>query len=162
MAWKIPQDATESEMEMFLTRLIIQYYMTDRTSSTPLASHTDSTSSTDSTPYTGNVDSSTNQCDTNYGMHPMIKTGVLISFAVLLTTVTVIMLEDIFEHDKYADECKSLMDVTNAEFSIRECTKYWNAYPEATEQEVFDNMDIRLTNQMLADPVIVPNDDYDT
>ena len=92
-------------------------------------------------------------------MHPIIKAGVLISFAFLLTMAAVIMLEDIFEYNKYVDECKSLKEVANREFPIKDCTKSWNLHPEATEQEVFVTMDLQIMNQSLEDPIIIPNND---
>ena len=36
-----------------------------------------------------------------------------------------------------------------------DCVMYWNANLEATEQQVFNNMNLQLTNQSLEYPIIV-------
>ena len=125
--------------------------MVDITSSTPLASHTNSTSSIGNDDY-----------NTNGGLNPIIRSLMLIGMLFFMIMVGVVIVEDVFVYDKHVDECKSLKEVTNMEFSISECAEYWNANLEATEQEVFDNMDLQIMNQSLEDPIIIPNNDSNT
>ena len=137
--------------------------MTDRTSSTPLASHTDSMQST------GNDDYNTEQYEYQPPRNPFMDYAMfalVITVALPAATVATIN-QDAADnrqqaYDIYEEMCIALEETTNIKFSITECVSYWNIHPEATEQEVFDNMDLQIMNQSLEDPIIIPNNDSDT